>query len=72
MSQQTEILAWLQAGQSLTPLDALRRFGCLRLGARVWDLKRAGHAIDVELVAEGGKHFARYRLAASNTVQPQA
>lgn len=44
-SQNRKILAHLKKGRTLTPLDALSRFGCLRLGARVYDLRTAGHNI---------------------------
>lgn len=45
VSQNENILAALKGGESLTPLDALRRFGCFRLGARIYDLKQDGHEI---------------------------
>jgi hypothetical protein len=45
MTQQTQILAFLRAGRVLTPLDALHRFGTLRLAARCHDLRAAGHDI---------------------------
>lgn len=65
MSQSEQILAWMQAGNSITPLEAMERFGCLRLGARIYDLSRAGHVICRETVRDGrtGKTYARYRLA---------
>jgi hypothetical protein len=51
----------------LTALDALRDFGCMRLGARVWELKRDGHRVESELVEvetrDGTARVARYRLA---------
>ena len=63
MTQETMILAYLQTGASLTPLEALERFQCFRLGARCWDLKKAGHDIRSEMVTlPSGKHVARYRL----------
>lgn len=62
-SQTARILAHLQSGKTLTPLQALRRFGCFRLGARVWDLKRDGHDIRSRLVEIDGKRVARYQLA---------
>lgn len=61
MSQQTDVLTHLKRG-SLDPLTALRRYGCFRLGARIYELKRKGHQIVSELVERGGKRFARYRL----------
>lgn len=51
MSQNKRILESLQNGDKLTPLDALERFGCFRLGARVYDLRKQGHDIKSETVA---------------------
>lgn len=62
-SQNKRILKYLQSGNSLTPLDALRMFGCFRLGARIYNLKSSGVPIKSELVTKNGKRFARYRLA---------
>lgn len=50
MSQNKRILESLQGGEKITPLDALERFGCFRLGARVYDLRKAGHDIKSETV----------------------
>jgi len=62
-AQNDRILAHLRTGKTLTPLEALNRFGCLRLGARVYDLKAAGHDIRSRLVeVAGGKRVASYRL----------
>jgi hypothetical protein len=62
-SQSELILRYLQAGNKLTPLDALRLFGCLRLGARIWDLRQGGHQIAMKIVeTASGKHVAEYHL----------
>jgi len=62
-SQKTAILAHLKTGRSITPLEALRLFGCLRLGARIHELKGEGHAIHSERVEVGpGKRVASYTL----------
>lgn len=62
-SQEQAILEYLQAGGVLTPLDALRMFGCMRLGARIWDLRQKGHHISMRVVeTPSGKHVAEYRL----------
>ena len=61
-SQCNAIIDYLATGRSLTPLEALRRWGCFRLGARVWDLKRQGHRIHSSMVERAGKRFASYRL----------
>lgn len=60
-SQESLILKYLQAGHALTPLEALEKFGCFRLGARIWELKKR-HDIHCEMVEQGGKRFARYSL----------
>ena len=63
MSQNEQILAALKHGP-LTPIEALERFGCFRLAARVGELRQQGHAIGVQKVATStGKHVARYWLA---------
>lgn len=64
-SQGEQILAYLSAGNALTPLDALNKFGCFRLGARIYDLKKDGYAIQTELVEIGGKRVARYHIAST-------
>lgn len=46
----------------ITPLEALTKFGCFRLGARIWELRQDGHAIETEYVTKDGKTFARYHL----------
>jgi hypothetical protein len=65
-SQNKEILAWLQSGKSITPLEALEKFSCFRLGGRIHELRAAGYPIVTTTVAKNGKHFAEYRLEKSN------
>lgn len=62
MSQNNLILSHLKRAP-ITPLDALERYGCFRLAARIADLRSAGHAIKTEWVERQGKRYARYRLA---------
>ena len=62
-SQSEAILLFLQEGRTLTPLEALTLFGCMRLGARVWELKLLGHNVRTEIIrTESGKRIARYSL----------
>ena len=64
MSQLNAILQDLKQGQQITPMDALQRHGCLRLAARISDLRHAGHSIDTVMIEVGRKKFvAGYRLA---------
>ena len=60
MSQTDEILKHLIDVGPLTPIEALKRFGCFRLGARIWDLKQRGHTIKTTIVKSNGKNFAKY------------
>lgn len=71
-TQVFQILDHLYRGYTLTALEAVQRFGCLRLAARVEELRRAGHQIETEWIAdsETGKHFARYRLRAGQGTLP--
>ena len=63
VSQNDAVLAWLKAGHSLTPLEALERFRCLRLAARVADLRLAGYRIETTIRRQGRKFHAEYQLA---------
>lgn len=65
MTQAEMILADLLKGKRITPIDALRDYGCFRLGARVFDLKQEGYDIRTGIyVTEGGAHVAEYWLPA--------
>lgn len=62
-TQKALILKALQQGDRLTHLDAEKRFNCLRLGARIYDLKQQGHKIERRMiVVPSGKCVAEYRL----------
>lgn len=62
-TQNSRILAYLQQGHPITALGALGNFKCLRLAARINDLKKMGFPIQKEMVSNGtGKKFAQYRL----------
>ena len=63
MSQNDNILSYLEQGNTLTPLEALQMFGCFRLAARVWELRCKGHNIESETIEVGGKSVAQYRVA---------
>jgi len=61
MTQNKRILRHLQAGHSISPLEALMQFGSLRLGARIFELRHQGHNISMKL-SDGKKKFAIYKL----------
>ena len=64
-SQNERILTFLGNGGSITPLDALREFNCFRLSARIYDLRKDGHNINIEYVKNKTKRFAKYTLNTS-------
>lgn len=66
MSQLSDIRDYLATGASLTPLEALTEFGCMRLGARIYDLRREGVAIVTEMVEKAGKRYASYSDGAAS------
>lgn len=65
MTQSAMILAHLKTGKPLTGIEALNRFGSLRLGARIFDLKQAGYEIKARRVeTASGKRVAQYWMEA--------
>ncbi len=67
MSQTVAILTHMQKGMYITPLQALRLYGCLRLSARILNLREAGYPVKVERFAVKGPcgkraSVARYSL----------
>ena len=66
-SQCNEILNHLQTRGPINPVDALFRYGCMRLGARIWDLKRDGHDIRTTFESAQNRYgekvnYARYTM----------
>nr|WP_237586153.1 helix-turn-helix domain-containing protein [Actinobacillus pleuropneumoniae] len=66
MQSQTQnqmVLAALRNGDRLTHLIAEHRFKCLRLGARIYDLRQQGHDIKRRMIAvPSGKRVAEYYM----------
>lgn len=61
-SQNNKIKAYLTKGKSITPIDALNKFGCFRLAARISDLRSEGLNIITKNVTKEGKTFASYSV----------
>ncbi len=74
-SQNAQILKWLKSGKTLTALQALEKFGCWRLAARIDDLRvqlgqthndfpwqRDKHIKTNMSTLKSGKRIAVYRL----------
>ena len=69
-SQCNKVLHFIETEGSITPLDALREFGCMRLASRVSDLKRKGYPITREMESAKNRYgetvrYARYRMEAA-------
>jgi hypothetical protein len=61
--QNARILAHLQAGRTLTALEALEWFKCFRLASRICDLRKAGNQIEKRTIkTNSGKSVAQYYL----------
>ena len=68
-SQCDKILRYMKDTGSITPLDALREFGCMRLAARIADIKEKHPDISIVSEREEGKNrygektrFCRYSI----------
>ena len=69
MNQSEMILKHLQKFKSITSLQALRMYGCFRLSARIWELRRQGYNIKSEMVKlDNGKKVARYYVDETKTL----
>ena len=69
LPQKDRVMKYLKDFGSITPLEALRDLGIMRLGARVWELIREGWQIDRETERARNRYgkqtrYARYRWAA--------
>lgn len=68
MSQCKRVLQHLQIHGSISQLEAAQEYGIMRLGARIYDLRKMGYSID--RIIETGKNrygestsYARYSLS---------
>ena len=67
-TQNQQILKHLQTHKrGITALQALEKFGCMRLASRISDLRRMGYEISSEMIAvrnrDGDVHYvANYKL----------
>ena len=62
MSQKQKIKNWLEAGNEITPLDALNNFGCFRLGAVIHTLRHEEEMDIINLNKTGEVRYARYKI----------
>jgi hypothetical protein len=60
MNQTEQIRKHLLKHNSITPLEALKKFRCMRLAARIRDLRADGFNVLTVRVSRGEKNYARY------------
>lgn len=63
-SQADKILSHLRTGLPLTPAEAYRRYGCLRLAARIFELRQAGYDVRDDLIPVDTQHGGVAHVAA--------
>jgi len=68
VSQKDRISKYLDDFGSITPLEAMRDLGIMRLGARIWEMIRAGENIVKDTECALNRYgqvtrYARYRRA---------
>lgn len=71
-TQCRRILRYMEDFGSITQMDAMNEFGCMRLASRISDLRRMGHAIRKETVSGKNRYgesirFAKYSLIEEDT-----
>ena len=66
------ILEHFRAGGSLSPLEALHLFGCMRLAAVVHRMRKRDnvHIVSIEETGEDGRRWARYCLGNAADLDP--
>ena len=62
MTYADHVLRYLKSGKRISPLIALRKWGCFRLADVIFKLRRMGHNIQCDLVKRGNKRFGEYRM----------
>ena len=62
MTQNQQIKGYLEKGKAITSIQALNKFGCFRLAARINDLRKDGLNIATKIMSKDGKTYASYRL----------
>ena len=71
-TQDGNVLQLLKSGQTITPIEALNKFGCFRLAAVFHRLKRErGWPIDKVMVGDGKKSWAQYSLDQNKDSWPE-
>lgn len=67
LTQCERIMRYIEETGSITQIDALREFGCMRLASRISDLKRQGVPVERKMETAKNRYgepvsYARYSL----------
>ena len=67
VTQAERVLMYMRDFGSISQLEALRDLGCMRLAARISDLKKKGYVIQRDMVSSSNRYgdevrYAMYRL----------
>lgn len=73
MTQCERIIKYIKEEGSITSLDAMREFGCMRLASRISELKKQGYPIKTEFETSNNRYgekvsYARYSLRGNENV----
>lgn len=68
MTQCDKILDFMKQHGAITPLDAMREFGCMRLAARINDLTKRGINIESTMVSHKNGYGDTVRYASYSLV----
>ena len=74
MTQCERVLKYMEDFGSINPMQAMKDLGVMRLGARIFDLKKAGHKIPRRTVTGRNRYgapviYAEYKLEEQNAEQ---
>ena len=70
MTQNQQILAALRDGKRISPLSALQDYDCMRLAARIYDLRDQGWDIESVSTTNGKATWMEYKMAEDAATSP--
>lgn len=67
LTQCKRILQYISETGSITQMDALREFGCMRLASRMCDIKKMGYTVEKKMEKSKNRYgepisYARYTV----------
>lgn len=60
MTQTEAIRRHILKHNSITPLEALRKYRCFRLAARIRELRADGFSVQTAMISRAGRRYAKY------------